>query len=281
MLLEQFLPLNKLDLIVARSDEFKSGHPFPHIIVDDFLPTEVYRQLVADFPGPKDHAWLRYKAPVERDKLQSTSELTMPSSIRAAIQAFNSSTFVAFVEKLTGINNIIPDPHLFGGGMHQTLPGGHLSLHVDYNIHNKWRLDRRLNAILYLNEGWEEEWGGALELWEGSPSEVRTCIKKIAPVGNRLVIFTTNEISWHGHPDPLACPPDRTRKSLAFYYYSNGRPEEERAAEHNTRFVGRPGETFPSPSGEKFLRSLKGIVHDWLPPVMFRALQRLRKKNAP
>ena len=266
--LEDLLPLARLDTLARRAGEYQTARPFPHIVFDDFLEKEVVAELMRDFPGPNDHAWHRYKMPAEKDKLQSTSELAMPQSIRAMIGAFNSSTFVGFLETLTGIQGIVPDPHLYGGGMHQTLPGGHLKMHIDYNVHTKWKLDRRLNVILYLNDDWQEEWNGHLELWEGDRETLRTRAAKIAPIANRVVVFNTTEVSWHGVPETLECPSDRSRKSLALYYYSNGRPEEERGATHSTIFRERPG--------ERIATSWKTVARDWIPPALLRILRRPR-----
>ncbi|MGZ5179199.1 MAG: 2OG-Fe(II) oxygenase [Ramlibacter sp.] len=264
--LEDLLPLEKMQTLVQQSDAYQQAQPFPHIVFDDFLPAAVVQELMRDFPGPGEHAWLKYRAPAEKDKLQSTSELQMPTSIRAMINAFNSATFVRFLEGLTGIQGIVPDPHLYGGGMHQTLPGGHLKMHIDYNFHAKWKLDRRLNVLLYLNDDWQDDWNGHLEIWAGDKEKLHTCARKIAPIANRLVIFNTNEVSWHGVPEPLLCPPDRTRKSLALYYYSNGRPEEERGSNHNTVFLERPG--------ERIGVSLKSRLRDWVPPALLRKVSK-------
>lgn len=260
--------MQRLDELAEQAAQYRAATPFPHIIFDDFLDPAVVAELIKDFPGPKDHDWIRYRAPAEKDKLQSTSEMQMPRSVRAVIQAFNSATFVRFLEKLTGIEGIVPDPHLYGGGMHQTLPGGHLKMHIDYNFHAKWKLDRRLNVLLYLNEDWLEEWNGHLELWDGSREELRQRTHRIAPVANRLVIFNTNEVSWHGVPEPLLCPPERTRKSLALYYYSNGRPEEERGDVHNTVFLARPDEKIATPWRQH--------VHEWVPPAVLKMLRKAR-----
>ena len=42
-----------------------------------------------------------------------------------------------------------------------------------------------------------------------------------------MVIFSTNDFSNHGHPDPVACPQNQSRKSIALYYFSEGRPPED------------------------------------------------------
>lgn len=260
--LEELLPLDKLESVAARSSEYQVAQPFPHVVLDNFLDEMTVQRLIDDFPKPTDGKWLIYKAKTEFDKLQSNSELSIPVSIRSMIYALNSSSFVRFLETLTGIGGLIPDPHLYGGGLHQTLPGGKLKMHIDYNYHERWKLDRRLNLILYLNEGWKEEWGGALELWD---AKMTTCIKKIYPISNRVVVFSTSEISWHGHPDSLQCPPDRTRKSIALYYYTNGRPEAEKGQTHNTLFRERPGEAFG--------RTLKDLARDFVPPILVKSMR--------
>jgi Rps23 Pro-64 3,4-dihydroxylase Tpa1-like proline 4-hydroxylase len=272
--LEELLPLDTMESYAKRAEEYASAKPFPHIVIDDFLRENIANELIKEFPKPTDPSWLRYKAPAEKDKLQSTSELTMPPGVRGIIGAFNSSTFVKFLERLTGIEGIIPDPHLYGGGMHQTLTGGHLKMHVDYNLHQQWKLDRRLNVILYLNDHWDEDWGGALELWDSDDANHMTdCAKKYFPVANRLVIFSTTERSWHGHPDPLTCPQGQTRKSIALYYYTNGRPKEELPEFHNTIFVERPGEVF------KYV-TLKDVIRDIVPPILIKAARRIKGARA-
>jgi Rps23 Pro-64 3,4-dihydroxylase Tpa1-like proline 4-hydroxylase len=140
---------------------------------------------------------------------------------------------LGFLETLTGIDGLVPDPYFGGGALHQIVPGGFLKVHADFNWHPKLRLDRRLNMLVYLNRGWRPEWGGALELWDG---EMAGPVASILPLFNRTVVFTTTDSSFHGHPRPLACPDGTTRKSVSLYYYSNGRPESERSAPHDTIF---------------------------------------------
>ncbi|MFM8411426.1 MAG: 2OG-Fe(II) oxygenase, partial [Alphaproteobacteria bacterium] len=130
------------------------------------------------------------------------------------------------------------DPWFDGGGLHETLPGGFLDVHADFNFHGAWFLDRRLNVLVYLNHGWREEWGGCLELWD---RDLSRCVKKVVPAFNRTVIFATDDTSFHGHPEPVRCPPGTTRKSVAMYYYSNGRPESERSGRHTTLWRGGDG----------------------------------------
>ena len=122
---------------------------------------------------------------------------------------------------MTGIQSLIPDPSFQGGGLHQIVPGGKLGIHADFNKHSRFGLDRRLNLLLYLNKNWREEYGGHLELWD---RDMTHCEAKVAPIFNRVMVFGTTDFTYHGHPDPLRCPEGMTRKSLALYYFSDGRP---------------------------------------------------------
>jgi hypothetical protein len=165
---------------------------------------------------------------------------------------FNSSAFVDFLQTMTGIEEaLIPDPHYRGGGLHQIDPGGYLEVHADFNRHPAFGLDRRVNVLLYLNRDWQLEWGGQLELWDRTMSRAE---RRIEPVFNRTVVFSITDTAFHGHPEPLRSPPGFPRRSLAFYYYSNGRPAAERSEEHSTLFQatrsGREGsQTARDPGG--------------------------------
>jgi hypothetical protein len=134
---------------------------------------------------------------------------------RDLLREFNSPGCLQFLETLTGIGNLMPDPYFEGGGLHQIEPGGFLKVHADFNWHPRLRLDRRLNLIVYLNQDWREEYNGHLELWDRSMS---LAVRKVLPVFNRAVVFSTTSWAYHGHPEKLACPPGQTRKSLALYY---------------------------------------------------------------
>jgi Rps23 Pro-64 3,4-dihydroxylase Tpa1-like proline 4-hydroxylase len=163
---------------------------------------------------------------------------------RQLLLELNSARFVDFVQTVCGIDGLIPDPWLFGAGLHQVESGGFLEIHADFNRHPVWNLDRRLNVLFYLNRDWRDEYGGELELWDDT---MRHCVRRYPPVANRLVIFSATDRSYHGHPRPLAMPPGRTRKSVAAYYYSNGRPEHEMSASHSTLYQHRIDETERGP----------------------------------
>jgi Rps23 Pro-64 3,4-dihydroxylase Tpa1-like proline 4-hydroxylase len=247
-------------------EKYISAAPFPHISIDNFLKSDVYSILSKEYPDIHAPIWYEFKSGAENKKLQSNNFYAIPENLRRLISEMNGPAFVRFLERLTGIENIIPDPHLYGGGLHQTKPGGHLGVHIDYNYHETWALDRRLNVIIYFNDEWNDDWGGHLELWN---KDVSAMVQKIAPLGNRMAIFNTDEFSWHGHPDPLKCPENKTRRSLAFYYYTNGRPESEAATPHNTVFKERPGEAYS--------KTKKDYLRDWIPPAVFKIARKYFK----
>lgn len=182
----------------------------------------------------------------------------------------NSQPFLEFLSNLTGIENLIPDPFFDGGGCHQIQPGGLLKIHADFNKHPKTKLDRRLNVLVYLNEDWHEEYGGHFELWD---KEMKESKKKILPLFNRMALFSTTSTSYHGHPNPLTCPPDRTRKSLALYYYTNGRPADEQLEgleDHTTLFKHRAEDKKPV-SGV-----FKEFIRQVTPPFIINGLKKLK-----
>ena len=240
--LREIFPDSRLDQIAAeRAAEYASAQPYPHVVIDGLFDDWVLNRVIAEFPNPRDKNWLLHDLP-EEIKLQSKSERNIPLFTRYLLYVLNSSYFLQFLEQLTGIENLIGDPHFEGGGLHQIVSGGKLAIHADFNKHTTLKLDRRLNVLIYLNKNWKDEYGGHFELWDRDMAHM---VNKVAPVFNRMVIFTTSRYSYHGHPDPLNSPSDVTRKSLALYYYTNGDgANEEWSARHSTLFQARPGEHF-------------------------------------
>jgi hypothetical protein len=251
-----------LEVARARASAYRSAAPFAHAVIDDFFPPEVLERVLEEFPSPRTEGWERYDDPLQK-KLGSRDEERLGASTRLLMHELNSAPFIQFLETLTGIEALVPDPWLEGGGLHQIERGGMLKVHVDFNKHTLSKLDRRINVLVYLNKEWDERWGGHLELWD---REMTRAAQRIAPIFNRMVVFDTTDFANHGHPDPLACPEDRQRRSLALYYYSNGRPAHEVAASHTTVFKRRPGERIPM--------TLNELGENLLPPIVLDAIRR-------
>jgi Rps23 Pro-64 3,4-dihydroxylase Tpa1-like proline 4-hydroxylase len=212
--------------------QYVAAQPFPHIVIDDLFASEDLERVLAAFPKPDEIEWRRFDNATEK-KLGYWHESALHPDLQLFLYQMNSAPVLRFLEALTGIQGLIPDPYYGGAGPHQILPGGFLKVHVDFNWHPLLKLDRRLNLLVYLNQDWREEYGGHLELWDRGMTR---CEQRILPVFNRTVVFSTTDFSYHGHPEPLACPEGMSRKSVSFYYYTNGRPEEERSAPHDTIF---------------------------------------------
>ena len=245
---ESFLDFEKLNnLSDTLAEEYRANQPFPHIVIDDFVSEEVIDILNEHFP-PADESLRRRDNNTEtntgivaqKNKLGINSESVLDPVIRQFLWELNSSRFIRFLENLTGISGLLVDPHLRGGGTHRTMPGGLLRVHADFNKHPDFGLDRRINFLLYLNESWLPSYGGNLELWD---KDMTACQTKIAPIAGRCVIFNTSSWSFHGHPKPLTCPQDRSRLSIAMYYYTNGRPASDNSSEkHATLWPAMPEE---------------------------------------
>ncbi len=258
----------------ASADAYAAADPFPHIVFDDFLPLPILTELQDSFPGPASAAWGEY-ADEREVKLALRDEGQMPEPHVRMLRELNGQAFVGFLRALTGIGDLVPDPDYYGGGLHQIMPGGVLKVHADFNLHPVTRLQRRLNVLLYLNDDWDDSYGGQLELWDKG---VTRAIRRISPVANRLVVFSTTSESFHGHPEPLACPPSRTRRSMAWYYYA--RPPRH-IVEHVTLFRPRPGEAIYSRGEarriklEYLARKIKTVT----PPSLVEGTRRLRGRS--
>jgi hypothetical protein len=271
--------------LTALAEQHRAGYatarPFPHAVLDGLFPDALLDEVLAEFPDP-DAPWWEFDSVLERK--QASRDLAMMGPVtRSLLTDLNSAAAIDFLTSLTGIHGLVPDPHFFGGGLHQIEPGGFLKVHADFTMHPVTSLQRRLNLIVYLNRDWSEEYGGALELWDSTMS---ACGARVLPLFNRTVIFSTDRTSYHGHPDPLRCPPGRRRRSLALYYYSApaaGDPEPRSFA--NTAFRARPGEVLaassPSTVAVGTARRGRAVLSRWVPPALWDVARRVRGRTGP
>lgn len=206
-------------------------------------------------------------------KFTTNNLLWLGPTTRKLLQDLNSAPFCAFIEALTGIDGIIPDNTYNGGGVHETKRGGFLKIHADFNWHSHLRLYRRVNLLIYLNRDWETAWGGQLELWDDA-MKVREV--SLMPAFNKMVIFTTSDTSFHGHPSPLMCPADKSRKSLALYYYTSEHTPQSahRNRSVDTNYQARPDEQL---TPDNKVHPLTTVAKNITPPIFTRALGRLLK----
>jgi Rps23 Pro-64 3,4-dihydroxylase Tpa1-like proline 4-hydroxylase len=222
------------DQLPALKARYQGAYPYPHIVLEEFLNPEVLNECTNEFNElNKADGWINYVHFNEKKRGINKLE-SLPPTIQKTIGELNTPEFLAFLSELTGIPNLQKDDRLEGGGIHQSTRGGYLNIHADFTVHphhSHWQ--RRINVIVYLNPDWQAEWGGQLELWD---KEMKACREKVVPLFNRCVIFNTDADSYHGHPEPMTCPEDRFRRSIALYYYT----VEENPMKRATHYVARP-----------------------------------------
>ena len=243
---------------------YESASPFPHIVIEDFLPPEILERCLDEFPVTVAADGVTFDRDQERYKSQFNPDEMEPWT-RNLFYTFNSRPFIHLLENITGIKGLIPDPYFLGAGFHEIGQGGHLSVHADFNHHKPMNLERRINVLIYLNKDWKLEWGGALELWNDG---MRECIQRVTPEFNRCVIFNTTSESWHGNPEPINHPQRVNRRSIALYYYTSTWDDAKR--DHTTQFKVRPGST----DKKDWKVTARETVADLLPPLLYRQLRK-------
>jgi len=237
--LDKLLPTEKLAGYVEEyKAAYNSQEPYPHVVLDSVFDEDILREVIKEFDISAEK-WKNYETKYEK-KMQMSADEHFGVVTRIFLHTLNSHPFLNFLEEITGINGLIPDMSYMGGGLHSIPTGGRLGVHVDFNVHTPLSLFRRLNVILYLNEGWDESYGGAFEMWDKDRTE---CKKEVYPMFNRMVIFNTTSTSYHGHPHPIECPDDVTRKSLALYYYTSNDRGEQSDKTHSTVWINEKGQT--------------------------------------
>lgn len=226
----------------ACRDAFSQAQPFRHVVIDSFFEEGFAERLLADFPAfdpalAKNEIYGGVWGKAANPKIR-----TIAPVYRELYDLIGSRAFLDWMGELTGIPDLLFDPAMYGGGTHENLHGQDLDPHVDFNYNEAQQLHRRLNLIVYLNKGWQVEWGGALELHSNPRRPEENRHESFNPIFNRAVLFETNERSWHGFPR-IELPPGerhRSRKSVSIYLYTRERPAEEIAPLHGTFYVQRP-----------------------------------------
>jgi Rps23 Pro-64 3,4-dihydroxylase Tpa1-like proline 4-hydroxylase len=232
-----------LDMIAKeKKNEYLNANPFPCIVLDNFFADNFLEEVVKNFPNLEKINSSQEYTNKNEVKFANNDYNNFPESIKFLFDFMNSITFLQFLQKITSIKEkLVVDKELNGGGLHEIKSGGMLKIHTDFSKHPTLDLDRRVNVLIYLNKNWDQTYGGDLELWD---KEMKFCEKKIQPTFNKMVIFSTNDFSNHGHPDPIKCPENISRKSVALYYFSKGRPVSEIDAnnmKNRTYFKNREG----------------------------------------
>ena len=276
MNINKILSKDNQNLSLTAAKEYKNYHnglPFPNIVIENFFNEDYLNQILLDFPDLSKIKSSQKYLNKNEIKYANNDYQNFPDSIKNFFNFLNSNMYLNFLQKLTSVKEkLIVDPQLNGGGLHEIKKGGVLKIHTDFNKHPSLKLDRRINVLIYLNKDWKDQFGGHLELWD---KDMLGCKKKILPTFNKMVIFSTNDFSNHGHPNPVICPLNQSRKSIALYYFSEGRPLEDLDKNHiknRTYFKSRAG--FENDTDNKN-DSLKNLIRNL---KLFKLMKKLEKK---
>ena len=249
------------------AEAYRSRLPYPHGCFDDFMPPAILERVREELRALPE-AETFFNSPQEKLKTSYMPE-RLAFYTRSLFYALNARPFLAFLEEMTGIEGLIPDPYFAGGGIHVVSNGGHLDIHADFNHHGKLNLERRINVLIYLNKDWREEWGGSFEVWD---NDMTAKVASFVPLFNRMCCFNTGSSTWHGNPEPVAHPEGEPRMSIALYYYTATWDDSRES--HSTLFKPRPGSIDKVDRQNQRHRTLQNV----LPPVLYRRIAKgLRK----
>ncbi len=273
----------KLDPAQAReigeslAGDYCFAEPFPHIVLENFLPSELIVGLANHFPTEALKSDVNFEYGYAGHHKRQILPSDCDEYCRRTFDFFNSQPFLQFLEGLSTIQGLVPDPYFAGGGFHETGRGGKLGIHADFRINNNLHLSRRINVIIYLNQEWFEEYKGSLELWS---RDMKMMVKSVSPTFNRCVIFNTDADSYHGHPDELNNPKGVMRRSIALYYYTASREIYNEVPNRSTMYAARPGDA-AAVRREAISLRIDQYLEDWVPRAILRysrgAKRRIRK----
>lgn len=215
------------------STQFNTANPYPHVVIPNFFSEQVAERLFSEFPMPTSDCWFVYKNPLE-DKLACNDFNKLPSIYKTTFDILANNETVSLMSQITGISDLESDRELFSAGLHQHTKNGKLGIHLD-NSHHPSGKERRITLVVYMCKNWKTEYGGDLELWD---DEMKHCVSRIVPAFNNAVLFQTSGMCYHGFPDPIDCPQEITRNSLACYYLSP--PRLGVVNRPKAQFVARP-----------------------------------------
>ena len=241
--------------------DYINAAPFPHIVLEGLFDSAHLDAIEREFGGVNRGEWISYDNANEI-KFGTRPNAVLGPASQAYFDTIHRGQFLSFLSALTGIAGLVPDPMLRGGGLHEIPVGGKFKVHTDFTRHTDTLLDNRLVMITYLNKNWERSYGGALELWTRE-----ACVEEVIPLFGRTIIFSQSATSLHGHPTPVATPDGRTRRSVAAYFYTNGRPDTTPPERIGTRFLS-PSKDRLSPK-QQLVKAAKYVM----PPVVVDGLK--------
>ena len=217
---------------------FNNSSPYKYIAIDNFFSNEFIAELINSFPlgGPEYDKFCLEDGGAVGSNYANSDSSSFPGPFQTLNKLAKSPDFVELISSITGIHDLNFDPEYIGGGIRESKKRNFLPIHLDFNYHPQTLLHRRLNLLFYLNSDWSPTWGGSIQVHSDpdlNPSS--SLVAEYLPLANRVFIFETSEISWHGF-SRLNCPENIGRKAFSLYYYTHSRPEGE-VPQRNTEYV--------------------------------------------
>ena len=245
------------------NESWSNAKPFKHIILDNIFDDRLLERVCGEIPRIDDETWVHESAEHIK-QINHRSPVTLGESATELVTLLHSAAFLYLLSEITGIWELLPDPYLQGGSYHVVPRGGFFKIHADRNVAYSTGLLRRLALMLYLNKDWKPEYGGQFELWNETGTQRA---KSVEPIFNRCLIFEVTDTSYHGLPQPVACPPGRTRNSFAVYYHTVTKVEDGKIKDHTSVYA-------PAPYRDSGF-SVRKLARDLTPPLLLRTAKKL------
>ncbi|MDJ1481519.1 2OG-Fe(II) oxygenase [Cytophagaceae bacterium YF14B1] len=234
--------------------EFQTSKPYKHLVLDNFFRQEVADKLYENFPSVEKLT--KHWKGMNENKSEGSNFSDFDPIFTQVRNEIMSPEFAQWMEKVTGIKGVFVTDDSLGTGLHQGSDGSFLDIHVDFNIHHVKNVYRRLNFLVYLNKNWKEEYGGGMEMWNADMTKME---KVVMPILNRVLIFETSEISYHGY-SKITLPLGETRKSFYTYFYTPITDPTILNKYHDTIFKPKPGDSTLKKVGTNTKETLKNFI---------------------
>lgn len=250
------------DSAMRQREILKKAEPFEHLTFKGLFNERLLELVHDEFDLAADMPWKKHVTDYE-DTRRSMPGATLGPAAQLFFWLVNSAKVTQFLSTVTGVDELIPDPNLLGGGMHETRNGGHFSIHRDFEAHFTNGLNNAMVFITYLNKEWLPSYEGLLELWDDRQQQ---CVKKVSPDFGVSLLMCHGPRSYHGYTAPLRMPEGRTRRSVATYYYTNPKTTSVRPASTMSKFL------FTTKTDVA-----KGALKQFVPPILWDGLKKFRR----
>jgi Rps23 Pro-64 3,4-dihydroxylase Tpa1-like proline 4-hydroxylase len=264
--------LSNKGFIKTQQQQMLSAKPFQHIVTQDWFNPTLLELVYEEFDLNENRNWRKvYSTYQSAHRSQNNTELGPASNLYFNI--VNSGWFLNILTQITNVNDLLPDPMLYGGGFHESKRGDGFGVHTDFTCHPNNGLRNEMVYITYLNKNWDPSWSGALELWD---SDSKQCIQKVEPEFGRSILMRNGNVNFHGHPTPLNSPPDQVRRSIASYYYTNPWAKEMLQQRATNHYLLPEQLIFPEDTSS--FTQAKKRMRMFVPPILWDALSKITRR---